>query len=74
MQTPFPTAVSHPMWSWQRLPQAPHVVWTVIPAVGGARHLYVYSERSGQTFEKRCHRPGTAPLHAAVLDFARQHG
>lgn len=70
----FPTAQTHPGYGWQRLPQLPSVIWAVVPAVGGARHLYVYSERTGETYEKRCQRPGMAPIHAAVLDFARQHG
>lgn len=70
----FPTASSHPAYPWQRLPQLPSVVFAVVPAIGGARHLYVYSERTGETYQKRCHRSGTAPINATVLDFARQHG
>lgn len=70
----FPTLATHPNLPWQRVPQLPSVVFAIVPAVGGARHLYIYSERTGQTYEKRCHRPGTAPMNAVILDFARQHG
>lgn len=70
----FPTARTRPDLPWRRLQDAPWVVYAIVPAVGGARHLYVYSERNRQTYEKRCHRPGMAPVNAAVLDFARQHG
>jgi hypothetical protein len=69
----FPTAVTHPAWPWKRLPALPAVVFAAVPAVGGARQLYMYSERTGQTYEKRCHGDDARVL-AIVTTFARQSG
>lgn len=46
----FPTARTRP-----GLPSAvcktPWVVYAIVPAVGGARHLYVYSDETGTSVE-----------------------
>ncbi len=69
----FPTAVTHPTYRWQRLPELPTVLFAAVPVVGGARQLYMYSERTGQTYEKRCHG-NDARVRTIVLTFARQSG
>jgi hypothetical protein len=69
----FPTALTRPDLPWQRFPALPSVVYVSVPAVGGALHLYVYSERTNETYERRCHR-GKDALHQYVAWFAQQYG
>lgn len=81
------TPQSHPTLPWKRLvnPAAqidfPWIVFAVTePRVANAQaHVYIYSERNGQTYDRPCAAatPGPGnPLGAArwALWFAQSHG
>lgn len=72
MTPSFPTAITHPSYRWQRLQGQPTTVFAFVPAHAERFWLYVYSERTGQTYERLCSDPKRANL--SIVDFSRQYG
>lgn len=70
----FPTRETQPTWPWVELPPAPGIppgiVYALLPWSGGAKHLYVYSKRTGHTYEKICQR-GPEGVRATLAQFAQ---
>lgn len=69
----FPTPITHPKYNWQRLTGQPTTIFAKVPTRDPERTwLYVFSERTGETYERLCSNP--ARMNAAIVDFARQYG
>lgn len=67
----FPTRATHPRLGWQTPADAPWIHYAIVTK-GAGLYIYVYSTRSGATFERPCSHRRMAL--ARVADFARQYG